>query len=141
MRYFSQCSFLLIFTILLIYSCEKSTEPDPEPENEEVVNLLTDGMWEIVDSTGVVDTALERRGRFKYNRDHTGDVYMLWEWSEGEWGYFMSITWRLKDNSTILVISYESNSDSYRIEKLTDTELILYMIEQDTRQFYIKVQD
>ena len=135
---------LFIFSIistLIFWGCGSSTEPDPEPgPDPEVVKLLTDGMWEICDSTGVIDTT-DRRGRYKYNSNYTGTMYMLWEGSEGEWDVFATFTWKLEDSSTKLVYSSQSGSGTATIENLTDTELILFWIDQDKRQYYTNVPD
>ena len=133
---------LIIISTLIFGGCSSSTEPDPEPgPDPEVVKLLTDGMWEKVDSTGVVDTTEERRARFKYNSDYTGEMYMLWEGSGGEWDFMYTFTWKLENSSTKLFFSSGLGSAYAEIEKLTETELILYWIEEDMRDFYIKVPD
>lgn len=130
---------VFIISTLIFWGCSSSTEPDPEPDNEEVVNLLTDGMWEICDSNGIIDTTEERRGRYKYNSDYTGEIYMLWEGSDGEWDFAYTFTWKLENSSTKLFFSMGSYSAYATIEKLTDTELILFWFEENVRNFYIKV--
>ncbi len=130
---------LFIISTLIYWGCSSTTEPDPDPE---VVELLTDGMWEICDSNGIIDTT-ESRGRYKYNSDYTGVMYMMWVSPEGEWEISATFTWKLEDSSIKLVYSSPSQSGSVSatIEKLTDTELILFWLHWDMRQYYTNVPD
>ncbi len=124
--------FIPILLILWALSgCKESVvDPDPGPDPE-VVELLTDGMWEKVDSTE------ERKAIFKYDSDYTGEMYMLWE---GEWYFLYEYTWKLEDNSTKLFLTVGDRTAYAEIEKLTETELILHW-ENGNRHFFIKFQD
>ena len=137
---------LIIFSIistLIFWGCSSTTEPEPEPgPDPAVVELLIDGMWEICDSNWIIDTT-DTRGRYKYNSDYTGVMYMMWESPGGDWDIYATFTWKLEDSSTKLVYSSPSQSGSVSatIEKLTATELILFWLHQDTRQYYTNVPD
>jgi len=133
---------LLLSTIIIIWGCSSSTEPADKygSENEEVVNLLSSGMWEVTDSTGVIDFT-DIRVRFKFNTNHTVLIYVLMPDPGSEWEFVNLVTWRLEENSTKLIFPTEPNLAPAKIEKLSETELVLYFIEEGNRDYYTKIQE
>jgi hypothetical protein len=127
---------------MLLWGCSNSTEPaeNTSTEDQGVVDLLSDGMWEVSDAAGAIDEE-NVRIRFKFNTNHTVSIYALMPDPGSDWEFVNLVTWKLEENSTKIIFPSEPSLAPAKITKLSDTELILYFIEEEVSEYYIKVQE
>ena len=115
---------ILFFFLIFMASCSHET-------------FLTDHYWTIERveniSTGEVGPEEFNQGTvWQFNADKTLYFEMRNEYvSKSTKG-----TWSLKDND--LTLSFENDTETVQIEKLTESVLIWRMIDSDTLRFYLK---
>jgi hypothetical protein len=111
--------------MILISNCS-----DDDSDENEIKDLLTTGIWELSEESdqGLIGA------HFQFNSDGTGTVYF-------EGSLFMEFQWKLENDNTTLVLSALNDSDSFEIEKLTKTDLILIALGTENRLIFFKVTD
>ena len=121
---FKVALFTILGIMVFIFSCSDDDSDD------EIKELLTTGIWELSEESdqGLIGA------HFQFNTDGSGTVYF-------EGSLFFEFQWILEDDNSTLVLTGSDNVDTFEIEELTKTALILLESDSGDKLIFFKVTD
>ena len=119
---FKVALFTILGIMVFIFSCSDDDSDD------EIKELLTTGIWELSEESdqGLIGA------HFQFNTDGSGTVYF-------EGSLFFEFQWILEDDNSTLILTGSDNVNTFEIEELTTTALILIESDSGDKLIFFKV--
>ena len=119
---FKVALFTILGIMVFIFSCSDDDSDD------EIKELLTTGIWELSEESdqGLIGA------HFQFNTDGSGTVYF-------EGSLFFEFQWILEDDNSTLILTGSDNVNTFEIEELTKTALILIESDSGDKLIFFKV--